>query len=140
MSDMQSFLKHMNNEDFVYVDEMSVEEVKKISPYVLLMWCQGAKKNRNIHTILTNTYCNPYVFSMAKHPRFLLKLFVAANGGIDDTHYSFVKPAFGSTKTSEVSKIAKYYQVSYRVAKEYIDTMDIDEKERILGLMENAIV
>lgn len=136
MSDIFKFLDKMNDEDYGYVDTLSDEEVKKLSPYVLQMWCHGAKKNTAAHVFMTDLYVNEYVFSLSKHPRLLLKLFMSANGGMDSTRYGFVKTT-SSEKVSVFKKISEYYRVSYRVAKQYHDVMDPQELKDIIDSMES---
>jgi len=117
--DLFEFFNRMNAGDFDYVDEMSDDEVKKLSPYVLLMWVRGAKSaaTRHIHVILTTLYCADKVYALAKHPRLLLKLFIAANCGIDKTRYGFMKQNKVNDKT--LDKIMQFYDVTLNEAEQY---------------------
>lgn len=130
MSDIFAYLNAMNRGDFGYVDRMSDEEVKGLSPFVLLMWCNGATKDRPIHTILTNVYCNDMVFPLSKHPRLLLKLFISANCEIGDCRYKF-KKSISSEKSAEIKMIANHYQCSYTEARDYHDLLSSDDLKRI---------
>lgn len=131
MSDLFGFFQKANEGDFRYVDNMSDEEVKAISPFVLLMWANGAVENRPIHTIMTDTYMNDKVFSLSKHPRLLLKLFVAANSGIDKTRYSFLK--YGASKSNKVVEgIADFYNCSLSEARDFARILTEDDKNRIM--------
>jgi len=125
----------MNAGDLDYVDQMSDEEVKKMSPYVLLMWGATDQASRPIHTLSTAHAVADKVFSLSKHPRLLLKLFVAANGGISKTRYAFRK----QKKTSEpnVDMIAKFYQVTPTDAVEYMEILTEEEINQISRLYES---
>lgn len=136
MSDLFGFFNHVNKEDYDYVDSLSDEEVKKLSPYVLLGWMHGAVDNNHIHVMLTDMYCNGVTFKLSKHPRLLLKLIVAANGGIDNTRYKFNKPSGASTDKA-VRAIAKYYGVGYNDAKGYAAILSEEEIERIEYIQSN---
>ncbi len=117
--DLFKFLDASNTEEgFRMVDKMGDDSVKSISPYVLLGWGHGARNDTETHAILTNEMLNPYVFSLAKHPKLLLKLFVAANSDIGNTRYSFVKFT-GKEETAIIKLIARHYGVGIREAKDY---------------------
>lgn len=122
MSDLFRFFDKANRGDFQYVDEvMTDEDIKKISPYVLTMW--NAVDNPHIHTILTDRYLNEVVFSLSKHPKLLLKLFIEANGEIDNTKYQF-KKSVSKNESSIIRLIAKHYSVGYDEAKDYHKILD----------------
>lgn len=136
MSDLFTFLKKANEGGFECVDEMTDAEVKAISPFVLLGWGNGASSNNEIHTVMTDSIMNHRVFSLAKHPRLLLKLFIAANNGIDRTRYKYIKNA-ASKGTKEVMAIAEYYQCSVREAKDYALILTDDDRKRIVELVDH---
>ncbi|MBG24082.1 MAG: hypothetical protein CMF22_11605 [Idiomarinaceae bacterium] len=133
MSDLHRFFDAMNAGDYGYVDRMGDDEVKKVSPFVMLMWMQGAKTCTAYHTIMTDMFCNGVVFSLNKHPRLLLKLFVAANSDMGDTRYGFVKPPKKEAE-KHLKLIAHHYQVSLREAKDY-DMILTDEDRKYLESM-----
>jgi hypothetical protein len=135
MDNLFAYFDAINREDFSYVDRMSDEDVKKISPYVLLMWMNGSVDNNDIHCILTDMYVNPYVFSLSKHPRLLLKLFISANGGIDNTRYKF-KKSVTKEQTNVIKMIAEHYDCNYNHAKdikELLSEDDLKELEKLYG-------
>jgi hypothetical protein len=137
MSDLFSFLRKANTGDFAQVDAMTDEEVKKVSPYLLLSWGMGADENTSVHSIMTDMYMNDKVFSLHKHPRLLLKLFVSANCDIDNTRYSFVKGG-SSSQNKETKSIAHYYQCSLREARDYARILTDEDKKEILLTFEDS--
>lgn len=131
--DLFGFLKNVNKCDFSSVDKFSDEEIKSLSTFVLMMWAHGAQSNTMVHNILTDRLVNPFVFSLSKHPRLLLKLFIEANGGIGNTRYKFVK-SVSSEKSSEIKMVANHYRVGYETAKQYhalLSKEDITELKEI---------
>lgn len=134
MSDLFLFLRKANEGDFQYVDRMTDEEVKAIQPYVLLGWGMGAEENNEIHTIMTDLLMNDKVFGFYRHPRLLLKLFIAANCGIDHTRYSYEKSST-SKDTKEIKEIAAYYDCGLREARDYAKILDADDKKQISQIM-----
>lgn len=125
--DLFGFLNAVERGDFSYVDNMEEEEVKSISPYVTLMW--EGQSNWEIRTLVTNTFCNDMVFSLAKHPRLLLKLFVASGSGLGSTKWAFCKSV--TKQESKILKlIATHYNCGYHEAKDIVRLLsDKDIKE-----------
>ena len=137
MSVLFEYFKAVNKGDFDFVNRMSDEEVKSISPYVLLSWMHGAAHNAPHHIILTDLYCNDYVFRLQKHPRLLLKTFIEANSEMGDTKYNFVKPP---TKKSDknVQAISRYYDVTLKDAADYATILSDDEIDEIREIIDQV--
>mgnify|MGYP001120331979 CR=1 FL=1 len=133
MSDLFGFLDKMASGDYRYVEQMSEEDVKKINTFVLLMW-EGEDDNI-IRNIITDQYCNDVVFSLSKHPRLLLKLFVAANDGLGRTKFQFVKSV--SNQESKIYKlIATYYGCGYHEAKDIHRLLSKDDIKELKEIYE----
>lgn len=129
--DLFAFFDAMNQGDFSYVDDMTEEELKGIAPFVLLMWVHGAKSDTIERVLLTNTYCNQYVFALSKHPRLLLKLFIASNMGIGKTRYSY-KKSKQSKQSKHLKLIQEYYGCGYEESiqrKEMLSSKELKELE-----------
>lgn len=133
MSDLFKFFDKMNEQDFSYVDKMSDDEVKKISPFVLSMWVNGAKSNREAHTVLFDQYVNPHLFTLQKHPRLLLKLIVASNGGMGNTRFGFEK-AISKNDEKTFKLIARHFKIGYNAAKQYKQILSEDDLKELKEL------
>ena len=106
MSVLFTFLKKANDGDLDYVDTLTDEEMKTISPFILNGWVIGASSDNAARTILTDQFLNSKTFSLYKHPRLLLKLFVSANAGFGNCRFAYKKPRSKSgVKKSEVDAI-----------------------------------
>jgi len=138
MSTLFRLMDAINDERFDFVDDMTDEEVKEVAPFVLLGWMHGANDNESIHTIMTDTYCNPYIFSLSKHPRLLLKLFVYANGDIDNTRYKFKKPKQGTAHSKTMKYIAQYYGCSLKDAADYANILEEGDIKEITNIMKET--
>lgn len=134
-ADLFEFFNKMNQGNIDFVDQMSDDDVKKISPYVLLMWHPVDKAAKPIHTLSVAHVVTDKVFSLSKHPRLLLKLFIAANGGISKTRYEFKK--LKKAECPKVEMIAKFYNVSLSNAIEYSEILTDDEIGEITKLFES---
>lgn len=129
-ADIFAFFRAMNDGNFRYVDDMTDEEVKGLSPYVLLMWLNGAQSNEEAHIILTDMICNRYVFKLAKHPRLLLKLFISANCGIGNTRYKFTKYV-DNDNTQVANDVAIYYKIGLHEARDMLKFLTDKELKNI---------
>jgi hypothetical protein len=135
MNDLFAFFDAMNIGDFQFVTNMTDEEVKKISPFVLLMWVNGAVSDTEMRVVMTNSFVNEHVFGLAKHPRLLLKMFIASNQGLGDSRYKYKKSVSGEQSAS-IKLIAKYYNITYNHARDYLPMLgkdDIKELKDIYG-------
>ena len=128
------FLKAANRGDFGFLDRLSDEDLKEIQPFVVLGWLHGAKDNRDAHTILTDVYVNETLFTLHRHPRLVLQTMIAANSGIDNTRYEYVKST-SKKETSRVIAVANYYSVTTSEAKDYINILDKKEVDKIVEMM-----
>lgn len=127
--DLFRFFEAINQEDYGYVDSLTDEEIKAMSPYVIQMWMHGASSNTELRVIYNNDYLNDKIFSLQKHPRLLLKLFIAANSGLGYTRFGFVK-SVSSAESVIIRQIAQHYACGYDQAKEIKELLsDEDLKE-----------
>lgn len=137
--DIFKAFEQINKENYDYFNHLSDEETKELSGYVLMRWMVGAAKNNEIHTILTNEYMNPYVFTLQKHPVLIYKLCIAANGGIDNTHYKFKKKPAPAKEDLLVSSVMWYYTCNVDEAKQYKELLSDDDLKEIKEAYDNTI-
>lgn len=134
-ADLFAFLEHMCDGDYAYIDRMTDEDVKSLSPYVLTMWANGATKMTPERVVLTDLFCNSMVFRLADHPRLLLKLFVAANEGMGSSRFKFKKTT-SISQSKLIRRVADYYKCGAIEAKDTLTTLtedDIVELNEIYG-------
>lgn len=136
-NDIFFILRQVNSGNYRFFLELSDEELKKVSAFVLTMWVSGAKENHAIHTILTDECVNPYLFKLHKHPRLLLLLVVAANSDIDHTKYKFNKLVAGNS-TKMIEYVAEQFGCSLEVAVSYLNVMNEQQKKQIKTLIEES--
>lgn len=107
--DIFTVLNQITKGNTRYLDSYKDEELKELSPFVIQKWIRGASKNLELHLLLTNALCNPYVFSLQKHPKLLYKALCAANGFDDGARYSFIKKPSQKSSTQSVKVVMEYY-------------------------------
>jgi len=135
MADLFAFLSSCSAGDFRAVDALSDDDVKSLAPYVITGWMNGAQTQTDLYVILSDLICNDSIFSLSKHPRLQLKLFVAAVGGLPKTKFSYVKnTGVGATKT--IQQVADYYQITTAKAKCDMIAMSQDHITEIVKRVE----
>lgn len=122
--DIQDVLAHIDRGDYEFFDNLTDEQVKGLSPYVILMWMSGTRSKLQLK--LLNRMLNPYAFNLGQHPRLLYKLAIASSDG-KATKYSF-KPRKKryKSKSTTVKVITAYYGCSVKDANDYIELLDCD--------------
>lgn len=135
--DLFNFFNAMNKGDFNFVNKMDDDEVKTLSPFVLLMWVNGATQNQPIHIIATEALCASTVFSLAAHPRLLLKLFIAANCDVGNTRYKFKKSVM-KKQSKNIELVARHYECGYTEATQYLKLLSPDDIKELQEMYEDV--
>ncbi|MCK5019464.1 MAG: hypothetical protein KAS32_20565 [Candidatus Peribacteraceae bacterium] len=130
--DIHKVLRNISKGDMSFIDNMSDNDVKSVSPIVLQMWILGANSNVEGRAVLTDLYVNSYAFSLSNHPRLLLKLLCVANNFGEIPRFGFVKQG-KSDSNYMVNLVQQYYNLSTEHAEE--DLRVLTEKDlRQIGL------
>lgn len=114
---IQHVLSRVNAGDYEFFQNMTDDEVKELSPYVLTLWLRGARTNRREHTIMTEIFVNRKLFQLQKHPRLLYMLACHANSGMGDSRYSFEKDV--KLKSKPIKLIMRELECSHDAALMY---------------------
>lgn len=136
--DIFELFRKMNNEDFEWVMNLSDEDLKSVSVYVLLMWIHGVDRNQATHLILTNSYVNQYVFHLGKHQRLMLLLMFVTNGGMGSPRYQF-KKSISKQETKSIKAVANFYECTYNDAKGYLGILSPEEVKEMIEIYDQTI-
>lgn len=123
-------LKHMTTPNPAFFAGLTDDQVKSLSPFVLMLWARGAESSHDYHNLLTNEYVNPHAFSLSKHPRLLYKLLCIANGGYGQTRYSFGSKRKSGGSTA-IKTIMAYYDYSPEKARQVLSLFSEDDVEQM---------
>lgn len=130
--DLFEALNKINIGDIDWFDNLTEEEVKSLSPYIMLLWIKGAQKNNLAHIIMTNEYSNPFIFNLDKnHRKLLYKLLCYSNNFNDKTRYNFRK---SDKKQININAISWYYQENREKSKEIFHLLSEKDMSEILDL------
>lgn len=139
--DIFELLKRIDDFDVDYIDGLTEEEKRSISPFVLMNWMSGCKSPPQIMQV--NSFMNSAVFNMPsqQHVDLFLKLALIASDG---KRKKYFWPKKGNTKkySTSVNVIKNYYHCSTKVALEYLPLLDsagIVEMATELGEQEDTI-
>jgi muramidase (phage lysozyme) len=87
--DIFEVLNNISSNNFEYLNTLTDDQLKEFRPFLIQQWLKGATTNKDYHILLTNEFCNQYIFKLSKHPKLLYKLFCVANGFNAKTYYKF---------------------------------------------------
>lgn len=132
--DLFDALATLSSGDLQWYDNLSSEDKKAASPFVLCRWLTGTSDQAQL--IRLNTFVNPYVFSLGHEKALLFKLMAAACTG-KSRRYNWLKaPGTKSATKLRLEVIEHYYDVTPREASLYaanISGEDIMEMAEGLG-------
>lgn len=130
--DIFQLLKHINNKDINFYDDLKEEEQKGFFPLVVMRWLSGTRSEDQINRI--NLLVNPMVFSIHKHPKLLYYLMTICSSGSQQRYVWNKKESKKSSSTPiTISIISQYFEYSYADAKEILDLLS---KENIISYAE----
>jgi len=132
LSDIFEILNNINSNNIEYIDKLEDGELSDFKPFLVQQWLKGATSNKDYHLLLTNEFCNEYIFSLSKHPKLLYKLFCVANGFDENTYYKFRKRTINKKPLSNTI-ISAIYSYSTEHAN---DVVNIFSKNEMVGMAE----
>lgn len=129
-NDVFHYLGMIERSDYKAFAEMNADTIKAVPPFTLLLWLQGASKNRDV-MVYTSNFSNCNFFSFSKHPILQYMMLVANAGGIPQGRVKFRKPNMGG-ENKTIKAISEHFLVSFDVAKMYLEDLDQDEVDDLL--------
>lgn len=127
---IQHVLSRINAGDYDFFINMTEEEVKELSPYVLALWLRSANQNKGAHTFMTDAFLNTKLFHLSKHPKLLYLLACSANCDMDNTRYSFI-PDKKEVKGTKHKLIMREFGCNESVAKTYMHFLDDEDIKQL---------
>jgi len=109
------------------LDNLSEEELKTVSPYVLQMWIKGADNNLENRLVLTNEFANQYMFPLGDHPKLLYRLLCYSNDFDEETKFYYQKKKKIKTHNFTLKTLMKYYGYDERHASDIIPLLSAED-------------
>lgn len=133
MSDIFDILGKIDNSDINYYNNLSKEEKKKISLFLLNRFLSGTKDGKQI--ISLNTYVNSKVFSFYNDQDLLYKLMCSISTG--KKRYTWPVKKKSSTEDFKLKLISEYHSCTHRDA---VDILKIITKDELVEIALNLNV
>lgn len=130
--DLFEGLARLSRGDHQWYDNLSEEDKKAASPFVIGRWMTGTSDQAQL--VRLNTFVNPYVFSLGQDKSLLFKLLASAATG-KSGRYSWLKaPSAKKATKLRLEVIKQFYGASSREAATYsVSPEDILEMAEALG-------
>ena len=129
--DIFELFKHINNKDIEYFNQLTEEEIKSISPLVVMRWLSGTSNMTQI-TFLNNIV-NTKVFPLHRHKQLLYYLLLASVNG--QYRYSWRKAPTKKTSSMPLCLQAVSEYFGYSKSKT-LDALPLLTDDAILGYAE----
>jgi hypothetical protein len=101
-----------DRKDRRYYDELTDDERKKFSTYLMLKWGSGVDGNPDIEEYYlraTNENINVHFFDLGRHPKLQWLLCTSVSPGMGKQRHYFVKPTKGKTNNPCLKFLIKMY-------------------------------
>lgn len=111
-----------------FYDELTDEERKKFSNYLMIRWgssVQGSRDLQEFYIIATNERLNKYFFAINRHPKLQWLCATSVSPGMGTHRHQWIAPKKKDGATSEVKKILL----------ELMPTAKISDIETLAGLV-----
>lgn len=108
--DIFDLLNKLNStkSDDIY-EKLSSEERKGFAPLIVMRWMSGTSDKQQI--MLLNEFTNPYVFSLAKHPRLLMHL-LHASSSKTGKRYQWLGIKSKKKNAESLKVVGEYFEMS----------------------------
>lgn len=131
--DLFNFLNNISQKNEKFYKTLSDEEIKEISPLIMMRWLSGTKDARQIFFL--NELVNPFVFNLSKHKELLIDLMTLCTTGRSQ-RYQFNKiKNKRTTRMPKVTVTIKEY-FGYNTA-DALNVIPILSNEDILSFAED---
>lgn len=107
--DIFRVLDDLSRGDVLTYRKLSAEEKKGFSPLVIMAWMSGTSDARQIMAL--NTFANPCIFPLGKHPELLAQLLAACSSKTPRRYYWLGVKA-GKKKNLSMQVIKDYFDYS----------------------------
>ena len=128
--DIFDFLKKVDDFDLNYIDSLSPEQKKSLSPYLIMMWMSGCKSPLQIRQL--NVFLNSMVFNIpSTHNDLLFKLALIASDGKSKKYKWIKKRGKSKQYATTVDILKRHYMCSTEIALGYVPLLEYEDVAEI---------
>ena len=88
-------MRQLDQKNRGFFDELTVEERKKFSTYLMIRWSSavdGSRELQEYYVQSVNHYLNRHFFSMSRHPKLQWLMATAASPGMGTPRHNWISP------------------------------------------------
>lgn len=104
---IQNEMAEFDRKNRSFYDELTDEERKKFSNYLMIRWgssVQGSRDLQEFYVISTNERLNKHFFAVNRHPRLQWLMATSVSPGMGTHRHQWIAPKKKDAGTSEVKK------------------------------------
>lgn len=124
--DIFEVLQNIDDCNFDYYDNLTEEQKKTISLFVVARWLSCTRNTKQI--VAVNSLVNTFLYKMiSKHPKLLYKMMLISSSGTRKQYKWVPKKKKQSSKPETIKILSKFYDMSARQVEDYIDTFSLED-------------
>jgi hypothetical protein len=104
---IQNEMSEFDRKNRSFYDELTDEERKKFSNYLMIRWgssVQGSRDLQEFYVISTNERLNKHFFAVNRHPKLQWLMATSVSPGMGSHRHQWIAPKKKDAGTSEVKK------------------------------------
>jgi hypothetical protein len=123
---IKDVLHHIDIGDVTYFNDLTTEQKKSISPYVIMLWMNGCKSP--IQILLLNGIINELIFNLPSgHNELSFKLLMVGSDGSKTKYKWMPRKLSGKKYATCVKMVKRKYNCSARIALGYIKRLGYED-------------
>lgn len=124
--DMFEVLRHIDESDFSYYDNLTEQQRKSISLFVVARWLSCTRNTKQI--VAVNSLVNTFLYKLlSKHPKLIYKMMLISSSGTRKQYKWVARKKKQSSKPETAKVLSEYYNMSMRQVEDYIKTFTLDD-------------
>lgn len=129
---IQNEMTQFDRKNRAFYDELTDEEKKKFSNYLMIRWgssVQGSRELQEFYVIATNERLNKHFFAVNKHPKLQWLMATSVSPGMGTHRHQWIAPKKKDSGNSEVKKMLMELYPSAKMSDIQVLSTLVDKKQ-----------
>jgi hypothetical protein len=138
---IQNEMAQLDRKNRDFYDELTDEERKKFSNYLMLRWgsaVQGSRELQEYYVQSTNHYLNKHYFAINRHPKLQWLAATAISPGMGSQRHNWIAPKKKDSANSELRKTLMQIMPTAKMSDIEVLSQLIDRRELREYLRDNG--
>ncbi len=138
---IQNEMAQLDRKNRDFYDELTDEERKKFSNYLMLRWgsaVQGSRELQEYYVQSTNHYLNKHYFAINRHPKLQWLAATAISPGMGNQRHTWIAPKKKDSANSELRKTLMQIMPTAKMSDIELLSQLIDRRELREYLRDNG--